>query len=352
MNEKENTIEEVVENFDDTEEVFEDTNEMIEDSVETSKELTSTSKKEKKHIQAKKLIEEAKSIVSASDEEMQDCRLLLEDDLRAYNDAKRALHQGGYDEAKTLLNELGDGELGEELEEDNVVFEVDDAVEPIVLKDVSSGKFTGFILSLLAGLSTFLGLIYLATKKLGITVDTTKKPSDETIASIGNWFSSLVGVENNPTLGLGLLAFASLLVMIIVYVIRVGTKGNSNLRFANKQMKDTQKYITQKNICKIEMDRVDEHITDAIGTLGDYQILLNEESGKLKRILHFEGKHAKLDAYHTKSVQTMEDTQSLVESIGEFMATPMSEEGKLSERSVIFLQNAKDSLQEILTKLS
>jgi len=151
---------------------------------------------------------------------------------------------------------------------------------------------------------------------------------------------------------MGIVALAVLLVMVLVYLMRVGLKGGSNLHFANEQMKETQKYVAHKANCKMEMDRVDLHITDAVNTLNDYKILLNEQSGKLKRILHFEAGEAEQHGYTHSSIEEMKETQNLITSIQDFMAQPISNEGKLSEDNVHALHQAKDYVQKLLSKLS
>ncbi len=345
----ENKIEEEIIETD--KEVQDEVQELVSEVEEESKALTPQPAKMKKHHEAKKLVEEAKSIVKASESELQDCRLLLEDDLKEYDAAKKALKVGGYNAAKDLLSELGHGTFAHDEEED-VVFEAKDDVKPIVLKDVRSGRFTGMILSLLGGLATLGGLVYWATEKLGMTLDITKVPSNETIHTIFGWFGTQIGRPNDALNGALVVGAAVLAVMILIYLLRVWLKGSSNLRFATEQMKETQKYITHKSNCKVEMDRVDAHITDAIKVLKDYEILLNEQSGKLKRILHFEGQKGNVSDYHSKSVSEMKDTQNLIENIGRFISTPMSEEGKLSGKSSLFLHSAKETLQKTLEKLS
>jgi len=331
----------------------EEAEEIVSEPEEESKALTPQPAKLKKHHAAKKLVEEAKSIVEASESELQDCRLLLEDDLKEYDSAKMALKAGGYDAAKGLLLELGHGTLAQDdSEEGTVVFEAKEDVKPIVLKDVRSGRFTGIILSLIGGFVTLGGLVYWATEKLGMTLDISTIPSNETIQNIFAWFGTQIGRPDDALNGGLLVGAVVLAVMILIYVLRVWLKGGSNLRFATEQMKETQKYITHKTNCKVEMDRVDAHITDAIKVLKDYEILLNEQSAKLKRILHFEGQKGNISDYHSKSVSEMKETQNLLENIGRFLSTPMSEEGKLSGKSSLFLHSAKETLQKALEKLS
>jgi hypothetical protein len=339
------------EEIEDKNEALEATNEEVSDVESTV--FTPVAPKVKKHNEAKKLVEEAKNMAYDSTNEIQDCKILLENDLRDYEDAKRALHSGGLDDAKALLVELGHISVAEfEIDETEAVFDSKDNIEPLMIKDVSSGRFTGFILALLAGIAAFMGLVFLATEKLGMVLDVTKMPDNSTINDISNWFSSLVGVENNPEVGIGIVALVVLLVMFLVYAIRVGLKSGSNLRFANHQMKETQKYITHKADCKIEMDRVDTHINDAIKTLHDYQVLLNEQNGKLSRILHFEGVKSEKHGYAHVSILEMKETKTLIENIQNFMVQPMSDEGKLSENTSHSLHEAKKKVESVISKLA
>jgi len=343
----------VVENAQD--EIVENSEELIEEVMESSEEvkaLTPKPEKMKKHHEAKKLVEEAKSIVQASENEVQDCRLLLEDDLREYDTAKKALKAGGLDGAKALLLELGYTSEVEEISEESIVFEPKEDVPPIVLKDVHSGKFTGMLLALLGGAGTFAGLVYWATKKLDISLPMDKIPSNEMIQKIFGWFGAQLGRPDDAINGGLAVGVVVLVVMVVIYLLRVGLKGSSNLRFATEQMKETQKYITHKTNCKAEMDRVDAHITEAVKVLHDYEIILNEQQGKLKRILHFEGLKDTSSEYHSQSESEMKNTQNLIDNIERFITTPMSEEGKLSGQSTLFLHSAKEALQKALARFS
>ena len=325
--------------------------ETVKENTEETTALTVKPVKMKKHIEAKKLVDEAKSIVEASESEMEDCRLLLEDDLREYTKSKEALKSGALDEAKALLVELGvSKEIPNDSSDNGIVFEANDDIKPIVLKNVYSGRFTGLIFSLLGGIATFGGLVYWAAKKLDMTlyVDNISK---ESMQHIFRWFGTQIGRPDDAVNGGIVVGTIVLVVMALIYTLRVWLKGSSNLRFASEQMKETQKYITYKSNCKAEMERVDAHITAAIKILKDHEVLLNEQVGKLKRVLHFEGQKADVSAYSTKSVDMMKETQALIENIDRFIHTPMSKEGKLSGKSTLFLHAAKEGLEKVLAKL-
>ncbi len=344
---------EIEESVEETAAEVQEAAEKVEEEVDAvQEEVLVEAKKINKHIEATCLVDKAKTIVKEAEEQMEACKLLLSDDLKDYEEAKKALKEGGLDESGVLLLSLGYTDNSEEtIEENSIVFEAKEDLEPIVLQDVSSGKFTGFLLSALGGVATLAGLVYLATEKLRITLDVTKVPSSDTMITILGWFSTLFGAAPDAFLGGAFLIFVVLAVMGIIYVIRVSTKGSKNLHFATKQLEEAETYAALKGNCKEEMDRVDAHIHDAIATLKTYQVLFNEQKGKLLRILHIEGEKEDFSEYHEKSILVMRDTQGLINSIRSFMATAMSEEGKLSGKSTLFLHSAKSKMQKVIDRL-
>lgn len=318
-----------------------------------NKALTTTKQKLKKHLEAKKLVDEAKSIAAVSQSELSECIEQLDTDIRKYEDAKKAFNEGVLSDAKALLYELGHTKESNESTEESVTVSIPTKdAKPIVLKDVHSGRFTGLILSFFGGIITFIGLIYLATEKLNMTLYVDKIPDNDTIHDIFAWFGTLFGRSDDAMNGGLFVVVVVLSVMALIYLLRVSLKGASNLRFATKQMKETQKYITYNSNCKVEMERMDAHILDAINVLKDYDVVLQEQNAKLARIRHFEGKQSSLTGYHDKSVQEMNSTQNLIENISQFMSASISEDEKLSSNSTLFLHSAKESMQKILSKFS
>ena len=252
-----------------------DENVQIEEPV--SLDVDRPKKKEKKHQHAVRLVNQAKQIVKDAHEQTEACKLLLVGDLKEYEEAKQSLRAGGYDACYALLGKLGYSKQNDESVEENiVVFEPKEEITPIVLKNVSSGKFTGFMLSLLGGVVTAVGLTYLATEKLGITLDITKVPSSETLEKIATWFSAAVGLEPNVYIGAGIVGVASLAVMTIIYAIRVSLRGSKNIHFAVKQLAEAELYTEGKGNCKAEMDKVDAHMKETVTLLKMYEVLFNE----------------------------------------------------------------------------
>ena len=347
MNEKSEVVEDVESKMENTVENEEFEADMEEASTPVKK------KKVKKHQEALRLVNQAKQMVKEADTQTEACRLLLVGDLKEYEQAKDSLKAGGFDACASLLEKLGYQTKPDtvKVEEKVVVFEPKEELEPIVLKDVASGKFTGMVYALIGGAITATGLVYLATEKLGMTLDISKVPSTEIMGNIASWFSEVVGLGSNVYVGSGIFALASLSVMAIIYAVRVNLKGNENLHFAVKQLVEAELYTEQKGHCKEEMDKVDVHMKETVDTLKMYEVLFNEQKGKLERILHIEGSKEKSTDYHEKSFLEIRETKELIRTIKDFISTPMSEEGKLSEKSVLFLQRAKTQMDKMLERL-
>ena len=342
---------EVVENIE--EEVAEAEEKISEEVEEVEEDLNSQIKKMKKNDASKLLVKKAKIIVKDAEYQLEECKLLLASDLKEYDKAVQELKANGMDASEELLTQLGyvsDEEEAEENKniEDVAVFEPKEDVAPIYIKDVSSGKFTGFIMGLLGGVVTFGGMAFVASEKLGVTVDLSQLTTMEPIYS---WYSRLVGLKGDMFYGRIFMILVALLVVWLIYKIRVSMKASKNLNHATAQLEAAEEYTAQKGSCKDEMDKVDAHIHDTIATLKTYQVLFNEQKGKLQRILHIEGEKEELAEYHQRSISEMQNTQDLINSVKSFMAKSMSEEGKLSAKSTLFLHSAKNKMQKAIDRL-
>jgi hypothetical protein len=327
-------------------EVSEETKESEENEGEIDEHLGDLNKNDAAVL----LIKKAKHIVQDAEAQMEACKLLLSDYLKEFEDAKTSLKNGGMEESEELLDTLGFDKDEDEEPEEVVAFEAKEEVSPVYIRDISSGKFTGFLLALIFGVATLLGLVYVATQKLGIPLDLNKIPTAETRNSVLSWFGSLVGM-NDPMVGGAMLAVVVLLVMWIVYAIRVSVRASSNLEFAKEQLKQAEEYASLKGTCKDEMDKVDAHIKDAIKMMKTYEVIFHEQKAKLRRIQHLEQNGEESPEYHEKSLKEMEDTYDLIKTIKDFLKTPMAEEGKLSGKSTLFLYRAQNRLEKMIDRL-
>ena len=349
-----NAVESGEENMDNIEEERSEETETSKTSETSHKlfEIDEHIKNLKKNVAAKLLVKKAKFIVHEAENQMESCKVIFEKDLEGYEKAKKALRENGLDASESLLSQLGYvWEGNTDNEESEVVFEPNEQVSPVEIREISTGRVSGIILGLLASLVIFLVLAFAAVKELGINLDIFNTPLGELVVPVLNWYGSYVGLDDNPLAsGILLLSLFSL-IAVGVYRMKIRMQENQNLIMAKEQLLAAEEYSTHKVTCQEQMKRVDRFINKSIDTLKLYQVILNEQQGKLGRILYMEKEKIGSSDFHPDSMTTMKDTQELVNYIKDFMAVPMSEEGQLSPKSSLYLLRAENRIQKVISKI-
>lgn len=346
--EKSNEKVEVVDVEDIKEELIEAVDTQEESPVESNSDLIESSEKK-----ANQLIDEARDMVNQSDLEVKDCMEILDEDIDAYEEAKSALTGGSLREHEALLSEVGfEPEEAHDAGEEGVKFGSEDPIKPMMVKDLSSGKFGAFILALIAGLAVIAGWAYVATEKLGMTLNVSKVPSQEAQNKILAWIGGgMTGGEGNPMVGMVILGVSALIAMWAVYSFRVYLKEANNQKLAQQVNEDAKFYCTQKEECKKEMEKVSKHIHKVVGSLHTYDVFFDELNAKMKRVLHLEGK-LPFNEYHPKSKEEMKGATVLINSVNELISTPMAgENGSLSEEGKKVLERSNRTLELYREKL-
>jgi len=300
------------------------------------------------------LIDEARAMVTKSDSEVRDCMDILNDDLEAYESKKSKLINGNIAIAESLLNDIEfEPEPIKDIGKDGLQFRDKEPIKPMHIKSLSSGKFSSFILAIIFGLASVAGWVYLATQKLGITLDPSKMPSDETKNQILSWIGgSVTGGEGVPLYGLAILATTAIIVMWIIYAIRVSMRSTKNKKIAHQVNEDAKFYCTKKEECKREMEKVSEHLHKVIKVLDKYDVLFEEQNAKIKRIIYIEGK-LPFHEYHQISKDHMNETGRLIDSLNRLISTQMADEAgsSLSIEAIEALEDATKNQDQYIEKL-
>ena len=306
-----------------------------------------------KNEQAKELMENSKEIISKADKEIEVTKSSIAKDVDRLQDIKNSFLNTTFTKSQILLDKASYKYTQKESDEP---FEIslDTINEDISLKNISSGRFTGFILSLLTMLLVAVGWIYLAITNLGIKLQLQppKIPNNETIDKIFTWIGGgMTGAEGNIMAGEATVAISALILGVLVYKVYISLQENKNFKIANDIYEKSHNYLKKQQETKSEIEKIDEHIKQVIPTLEDYKYLLDEQNGKLARILHVEGIKEDYETYHPTSVETMKDTEKLMNRVQELITTPVTKDGKLNENSTFFLYEAKEVYEYFLSKI-
>jgi hypothetical protein len=329
---------------------LEEKNEVIEMATEVVEETVSSAKKSKL-AEAKELIENSKNLVLKAESEVEECKIGVSEAAKEFEFAKEALQSSTFSESGTLLEKLGfEYDAYDEDEPFELSLDRDDD-DIFSVQSISTGRFTGLILALLAGLATLLGWIYLATKNLNINpAEITPETATTHVNPVLNWIGSLIP-NGNMTFGALILGFSALIVAWIVYALRVGSKGRKNLRIAEETYEKSAEYCNSKEQCKKEMQKVDSHLKKATDEISNLKTVLDEQTSALRRVVHVEGAFEEEKEYHPTSKKIMRETEKVMRGAEILLNTAITKDGRLNETSVHALNNARAIYADYLARI-
>ena len=313
-------------------------------------------KPKNKISEAKDLIISSQELVKDVDRDIEECQTGVSKAASDFDGKKRFFINERFKNSEELLRKVG-VEYGEESQDlDSFELAVDATVgDKLSIRDISSGRFTGIILSLLGALATFATWLFFATKNLNIPLDI-KSLNLEFIEThrdtVLSWIGGgMTGGTGNPMTGMVILLFTTIVAGWAIYALRLYFKTEKNLKVAKKAYIESQEYSYIKDESKREMLKIDGHLRDVIMTIDDFSVALNEQNAILKRIIHVEGVVDEDRAYHPNSKRVMVDTQRVMSAIEKLLNTSITIEGKVNPQSVQLLAVARGVYSEFIAKI-
>jgi len=305
----------------------------------------------KKNEQAKELIAKSKEIIYKADVEVEAIKKSIANDVEKFEELKNSLLSTTIPQNKSLLEKASFVYIPPESDEE-FELSIDNGDNDIKIKDISGGGFTAFIFAILSMIATAIGWMYLASTKVGVDIKPPVIPDNASIDKMLAWIGGgMTGGDGNTLYGMITIGVSALLIGLLVYNLFVSIKENINLKVAKNTFEKSNQYLEKQKETKTELERIDEHIKKIVPLLEDYQVLLNEENAKLKRIIHVEGELEDNSQYHQSSIAEMKETERLMEKIEEVMKKPITKEGKLNQNSVYALDEARNVYEYYLSKI-
>ena len=309
--------------------------------------------------QARAVMKQADALIKAADSEVEEVHSVV------------AQHVSDFETKKaTLANSVLAG-LAEKLERVNYTRTTDEVAdsfelslgtnkEKLAAKNITTGRFTALIMSVVGIVGTAAAWVYFASQKTSTVLDKSMLdievlksiPTNEKFQPMFEWIGGgMTGGSGNALFGMVTLGVTSLFVGFFLYKLRVAMKENKNVKVANKTLDSTENYIENQKESKSEIERVDAHIESITPLLVNYQFILNEQNAKLDRVIHIEGELDDTFDYHANSQQVMNESAKLMQSVERLISTPVTTSGVLNEDSISALAGAKASYEEFVAKI-
>lgn len=229
--------------------------------------------------------------------------------------------------------------------------QLDNKKELLEVKKPSKGRFKGVFLGTAATLLTVAGLGAYGAKLANLPINLATFSQKSNIDTIVSKYLELMNLGHMDVLnGYLILGAGSLLVGFIVYKFITFTQKIKNKKYVEHLEEHAKEYKKELLEQIEELEKVIEHIKKIQELNEKYDILLQEQNAKLKRILFFEHPES-FEELHTLSKAEVEKTQMLLEELIKLMNTPVLVDNKLSEESLRNFQSASVLLEETLKKL-
>jgi len=333
-------------------------NEELEDNINSQQENIviedDIQKPISKNEKAKELVENSVEIISKVDNEIESIKENVKKDISRFEEIKNNILNSSFVQSQILLNKASydyeQTDMGEP-----VYITLDTPKEEIKIKNISTGGFTGFILSLIAMAGTTAGWVYVASKQVGVKIDPNnlKVPDEASINKMLEWIGGgMTGGQGNTLFGMATVGVSSLLVGYGVYKLYVMYREHKNFKIAQEIYEKSNLYAKKQEETKTEIQKIDEHVQQLVPLLENLKVLLDEQNGKLQRIIHVEGELEDSNNYHPTSIEEMQKTDRLMEQIEALMNTPVTtKDGKLNPEAVEALEEAKRVYNYYISKI-
>ena len=326
----------------------------IEESIETepTKVLTKTE-------QARAVMKKAEDLIHAADNEVEEVHTVVAQHVNDFETQKVTLANGVLSSLSDKLELMNYTHVKEDVS-DTFELSLGTNKEKLSAKNITTGRFTALLLSVVGTVSAASAWVYFASQKTSTVLDKNMLdievmksiPTNETFKPMFEWIGGgMTGGSGDATFGMATLGVTSLFAGFFLYKLRVAMKENKNVKVANKTLDNTENYVANQKESKNEIERVDAHIESITPLLVNYQFILNEQNAKLDRVIHLEGELDENSAYHASSQKVMNESSKLMQSVEKLLTTPVTNDGVLNENSISALNEAKTSYEEFIAKI-
>jgi len=322
-------------------------------TTEMDVEMVQPESKRNKIAEAKELIEVSQELVAKVDSDVQACKVGISEAADEFDSAKRTFNNVTLKSCEGLLEKAGQNYI---TFRESEAFELTlnrDEEEQFSVQSLSSGRFVGLLLAILAALLILGAWGYFASMKLGIDLNTlTPETAMPHINPVLTWIGGeMFGAKGNIVVGALVLSFSALLGAWLAYAIMINLRGNRNLRIAKEMYAKSNEYCMTQEECQAEMKKVDAHLREATREVHNFETILQEQASILKRVIHVEGMHSEEKEYHPSSKKVMRETEKMLQGVEKLLNTAITQKGKLNSQSVEALSEARGLYAEYLSRI-
>jgi len=250
----------------------------------------------------------------------------------------------------SLLKEVGVENLDESMNEAKEIVQENKA-ELLQVKPLSKGNFTAFIFGLLGTVATATGLTLFGAKLASLPLTPPTFMQKANLDAIANKLASLINIKDTPMAGYLLVAAVSLLVGLILFNLIKFIKRRKNIKYVDRLESDVQKYIDELDEKIEKSQKLTEHLEHIKQVMQKYDIILQEQNAKIRRMLFIEQPTDGLKSLQRASQVEVEKTLLILDELLKLMNSSVNDGLEITQESHENLHSANSIINEVIKKL-
>ena len=330
------------------------TDETLEETTEERHSSTELALREGIHISKQTLanqkIEQAQKDAQDAEDEIKVCIDNITQDVDDFEKYKTGSLYPVLEQSRTLFTSIALKKIQFKEPKTTDLDLKDPEEEKIIIKPLSSGRFTASMQALLGGGITLAGWYAFATTKASLPIVPQTLPSIETLKQLLTSASDALGLHARPEIGLSVILGSTLIVMLGIYFTSVIVRSNKNLLQAEEIEEEVGFYCTKKEECKEKMAKIREHLKELDTVVRTYKLYLAEKNAGLERAIFVE-KAENIDKLHPLTQASAHEMQQLITELDRLLATPMAHSGMLTKDSMDALKSSETTINNAIGKL-
>jgi len=250
----------------------------------------------------------------------------------------------------SLLKELGVENLEDNIQEAKEIVQENKA-DMIQIKPLSKGNFGAFVFGLLGTLATAAGLTLFGAKlaSLPLTLPTFMQKSN--LDMIANKLATIINIKDTPIAGYLLVAALSILVGLIIFNLVRFLKRRKNLKYVHRLESDVENYVNDLDEKIKKSKELSKHLDHIKQVMQKYDIILQEQNAKIRRMLFIEQPTEGLESLQRASQVEVEKTLLILDELLKLMNSSVNDGLEITQESHENLHSANSIINEVIKKL-
>ncbi len=250
----------------------------------------------------------------------------------------------------SLLKDVGVENLEENINEAKEIVQENKA-ELIHIKPLSKGGFGAFLFGVLGTLATATGLTLFGAKLAALPLALPTFMQKANLDTIASKLAALINIKDTPIAGYLLVAAISLLVGLIIFNLVKFIKKRKNLKYVQRLESDVEKYVEELDEKIQKSKNLTEHLEHIKQVMQKYDIILQEQNAKIRRMLFIEQPENGLESLQRASQVEVEKTVLILDELLKLMNTTVNDGLEITQESHENLHSANSIINEVIKKL-